>query len=145
MKTILVAYDDTGPSRRALARAATLAEAFGSKVLVTSIAPLHYSTPRLTLTVKERGEGPLAREEDMKQAQAILQERGIAADAVLARGDPASAIARLAEENEVDLVVVGTRELGSLQRLLGQSVSQAVSRRVRCDVLIVHPGDLSGD
>jgi nucleotide-binding universal stress UspA family protein len=141
MKTILVAYDDTGPSRRALDRAATLAEAFGSKVLVTSIAPLHYSTPRLTLTVKERGEGPLAREEDMKQAQAILQERGIAADAVLARGDPASAIARLAEENDVDLVVVGTRELGSLQRLLGQSVSQAVSRRVRCDVLIVHPGD----
>jgi nucleotide-binding universal stress UspA family protein len=141
MKTILVAYDDTEPSRRALARAATLAEAFGSKVLVTSIAPLHYSTPRLTLTVKERGEGPLAREEDMKQAQAILQERGIAADAVLARGDPASAIARLAEENGVDLVVVGTRELGSLQRLLGQSVSQAVSRRVRCDVLIVNPRD----
>ncbi len=141
MKTILVAYDDTEPSRRALDRAASLAEAFGSQVLVTSIAPLHYSTPRLTLTVKERGEGLAAREEDMQQAQAILQERGIAADALVARGDPASAIARLAEENAVDLVVVGTRELGSLQRLLGQSVSQAVSRRVRCDVLIVHPGD----
>lgn len=141
MKTILVAYDDTEPSRRALDRAATLAEAFGSQVLVTSIAPLHYSTPRLTLTVKERGEGLAAREEDMRQAQAILQERGIAADALVARGDPASAIARLAEEHDVDLVVVGTRELGALQRLLGQSVSQAVSRRVRCDLLIVHPGD----
>jgi nucleotide-binding universal stress UspA family protein len=141
MKTILVAYDDTEPSRRALDRAATLAEAFGSRVLVTSIAPLHYSTPRLTLTVKERGAGLAAREEDMQQAQAILQERGIAADALVARGDPASAIARLADENDVDLVVVGTRELGSLQRLLGQSVSQAVSRRVRCDLLIVHPGE----
>jgi nucleotide-binding universal stress UspA family protein len=108
---------------------------------VTSIAPLHYSTPRLTLTVKERGEGLAAREEDMRQAQAILQERGIAADALVARGDPASAIARLAEEHDVDLVIVGTRELGALQRLLGQSVSQAVSRRVRCDLLIVHPGD----
>lgn len=140
MKTILVAYDDTEPSRRALDRAATLAEAFGSQVLVTSIAPLHYSSPRLTLTVKERGEGLAAREEDMRQAQAILQERGIAADALVARGDPASAIARLAEEHDVDLVVVGTRELGALQRLLGQSVSQAVSRRVRCDLLVVHPG-----
>jgi nucleotide-binding universal stress UspA family protein len=141
MKTILVAYDDTDPSRRALERTATLAEAFGSRVLVTSIAPLHYSSPRLTLTVKERGEGVAAREEDMQQAQAILQERGIAADAVPGRGEPASEIARLAEENDVDLVVVGTRELGALQRLFGQSVSQAVSRRVRCDVLIVSPGD----
>jgi nucleotide-binding universal stress UspA family protein len=52
----------------------------------------------------------------------------------------ATAIARLAEEHDVDLVVVGTRELGALQRLLGQSGSQAVSRRVRCDLLIVHPG-----
>jgi nucleotide-binding universal stress UspA family protein len=141
MKTILVAYDDTEPSRRALERAATLAEAFGSRVLVTSIAPLHYSTPRLTLTVKERGEGLAAREEDMRQAQAILEERGIAAESLAGMGDPATAIARLAEEHDVDLVVVGTRELGALQRLLGQSVSQAVSRRVRCDLLIVHPGD----
>jgi nucleotide-binding universal stress UspA family protein len=141
MKTILVAYDDTAPSRRALERAATLAQAFGSRVLVTSIAPLHYSTPRLTLTVKERGEGLAAREEDMRQAQAILEERGIAAESLAAMGEPATAIARLAEEHNVDLVVVGTRELGALQRLLGQSVSQAVSRRVRCDLLIVHPGD----
>jgi nucleotide-binding universal stress UspA family protein len=56
-------------------------------------------------------------------------------------GNPATAIARLAEERGADLVVVGTRELGALQRLLGQSVSQAVLRRVRCDLLIVHPGD----
>jgi nucleotide-binding universal stress UspA family protein len=140
MKTILVAYDDTEPSRRALERAATLAEAFGSRVLVTSIAPLHYSTPRLTLTVKERGEGPAAREEDLQQAQAILEERGLAAETLAARGDPATAIARLAEEHDVDLVVVGTRQPGAVQRLLGQSVSQGVSRKARCDVLIVHPG-----
>jgi nucleotide-binding universal stress UspA family protein len=141
MKSILVAYDDTEPSRRALDRAATLAQAFGSRVLVTSIAPLHYSSPRLTLTVKERGAGPAGREEDMQQAQAILEERGVTAEALPARGEPATTIARLAEENDVDLVVVGTRVPGAIQRLLGQSVSQGVSRKARCDVLIVHPGE----
>jgi nucleotide-binding universal stress UspA family protein len=141
MKTILVAYDDTGPSKRALDRAATVAEAFGSRVLVTSIAPLHYSSPRLTLTVKERGDGVAAREEDLQQAKAILEERGINAETLAARGHPAPTIAKLADDNDADLVVVGTRELGALQRLLGQSVSAGVSRRVRCDVLIVHPGD----
>jgi nucleotide-binding universal stress UspA family protein len=79
--------------------------------------------------------------EDMRQAQVILEERGIAAEIKAAMGEPANAIARLAEEHDVDLVVVGTRELGALRRLLGQSVSQAVSRRVRCDLLIVNPGD----
>jgi hypothetical protein len=59
-----------------------------------SIAPLRYSTPRLTLTVKD--------------------------------GARASRLAR---------------EVGVLQRLFGQSVSQAVSRRVRCDALIVNPGE----
>jgi nucleotide-binding universal stress UspA family protein len=141
MKTILVAYDDTEPSRRALDRAATLAEAFGSRVLVTSIAPLHYSSPRLTLTVKERGEGPAAREEDMKQAQAILEERGVAAESLPARGHPGPTIAKLAEDSDADLIVVGTRELGALQRLLRQSVSQEVSRKAQCDVLIVQAGD----
>jgi nucleotide-binding universal stress UspA family protein len=141
MKTILVAYDDTEPSRRALDRAATLAEAFGSRVLVTSIAPLHYSSPRLTLTVKERGEGIAAREEDMQQAQGILHERGLSAETVAGRGDPGPTIAKLAEDNGADLIVVGTRELGSLQRLLRQSVSQEVSRKARCDVLIVQAGD----
>jgi nucleotide-binding universal stress UspA family protein len=140
MKTILVAYDDTEPSRRALDRTASIAEAFGSRVLVTSIAPLHYSSPRLTLTVKERGEGPAAREEDVQQAQAILEERGITAEGLTARGEPARAIAKLAEDHDVDLVVVGTRVPGAIQRLLGQSVSQGVSRKAHCDVLIVHPG-----
>jgi nucleotide-binding universal stress UspA family protein len=141
MKTILVAYDDTEPSRRALDRAATIAEAFGSQVLVTSVAPLHYSSPRLTLTVRERGEGPAAREEDVQQAQEILKERGIDAQGLTARGDPPDAITKLAEEHGADLIVVGARELGALQRLLGQSVSQEVSRKARCDVLIVHAGN----
>ena len=144
MKTILVAYDDTAPSKLALERAATLAEAFGSRVLVTSISTLTHSGPR-SATHLSRSEGPAARDEDVHQGQAILAERGIDAEAVTALGDPASAIARLAEERGADLVVIGTRGLGPVQRLLGQSVSQAVSRRVRCDLLIVHPGPEAAD
>jgi nucleotide-binding universal stress UspA family protein len=139
MKTILVAYDDTAPSKRALDRAAALAEAFGSRVLVISIARLTHSGPR-SATHLTRGEGPAERTEDVHEAQAILEARGIDAEAITMMGDPASAITRLADERSADLVVIGTRGLGPVQRLLGQSVSQAVSRRVNCDVLIVHPG-----
>ena len=139
MKTILVAYDDTEPSRRALDRAASIAEAFGARVLVTSIAPLVHSSPR-SITQIERYDSIGEHNEEVATAHSRLEERGIDAETVMATGDPASAIARLAEDRSADLVVIGTRGLGPVQRLLGQSVSEKVSRRVRCDLLIVHPG-----
>jgi nucleotide-binding universal stress UspA family protein len=139
VKTILLAYDDSEPSRRALDRAATLAEAFGSRVLVTSIASLVHSSPR-SVTQIDRGGGVGTHTDEVRQAQTMLEERGIDAESVTAVGDPASAIAQLAEDRHADLVVIGTRGVGPVQRLLGQSVSQAVSRRVSCDLLIVHPG-----
>ena len=137
-QSILVAYDDTEPSKLALERAAALAEASGAKVLVTSILAFGHSSPKSAQAMHRSAS--FTADEEVRSAQAILEGRGIAAESVEATGDPASAIADLAERHGVDLVVVGSRGLGPVKRLLGQSVSQAVSRRVRCDVLIVHPG-----
>jgi nucleotide-binding universal stress UspA family protein len=74
----------------------------------------------------------------LDRGRAALAERGIQADAVLATGDPAEAIVELAEQRSADLIVVGTREPGLWERVLGHSVSAAVQRHARCDVLIVH-------
>jgi nucleotide-binding universal stress UspA family protein len=55
-------------------------------------------------------------------------------------GDPASAIVRLAEDEDVDLIVIGTHGRTGLSRLLMGSVSEAVVRRAKCPVLTVkHP------
>jgi nucleotide-binding universal stress UspA family protein len=64
---------------------------------------------------------PELHREELRHAAAFLEERGIQA-----------------EDRHVDLIVVGTREAGLLERFLDPSVSGAVQRRAHCDVLVVH-------
>jgi nucleotide-binding universal stress UspA family protein len=137
MKTIVVAYDETEPAKRALARAADLAKTFEAKLIVTSVAPLGAAGPRGGGPV-DPVDPPEQHREELGHAQTFLSERGITADMQVGFGDPADVIVALAEERDADLIVVGTREPGMIDRLFKGSVSAAVSRHAHCDVLIVH-------
>lgn len=139
MKTIVVGYDETEGAKRALARAAELATAFDSKVIVTSVAQA------LVGAAAARGVGPVdpvdppeLHREELQHAAAFLSERGLHAEYDVALGDPAEKILELAESRDADLIVVGTREAGLLERLIDPSVSGAVQRKAHCDVLVVH-------
>jgi nucleotide-binding universal stress UspA family protein len=137
-KSILVAYDDSESARRALERTAELAKAFDSEVTVTSVAPLLVGSPRATGPI-DPIDSPAHHAEELEAARAMLSERGIEAKLVPATGDPAGAVAMIADEHGVDLVVVGTREPKLAERVLRHSVSAEVARRVHRDLLIVHP------
>lgn len=50
-------------------------------------------------------------------------------------GEPAGAIVRVAEEEEADMIVLGTHGRTGLSRLLMGSVAEAVVRRAKCPVL----------
>lgn len=50
-------------------------------------------------------------------------------------GDPAGRIVELAEEENIDLIVMGTHGRTGLKRLLMGSVAEAVVRRAKCPVL----------
>jgi nucleotide-binding universal stress UspA family protein len=137
MKTIIVGYDGTDPAERALTRAGDLAKAFGSTVVVTSVAHVMTGTAHGGGSV-DPTDLPEEHTALLERAKAALVERGIAAETQPAVGDPAEAIVELAEQRGADLIVVGTREPGFFERVLGQSVSAAVQRQAHCDVLIVH-------
>ena len=137
MQTIIVGYDDTEAARRALERTAEIARAFGSQVIVTSVAPvdLYVARSRGPITPGDR---PQMHRDQLDAAREMLQDRGIQADYIPAAGEPADTIVELAHEHNADIIVVGTREPNLVQRLLGQSVSAEVARHAECDVLIVH-------
>ena len=126
--TILVAFDD--PASETLARAAELAEALGSALIVTNVAAQTDS--------EEAEDAERFAQSRLNEAQSVLTHRGLAAELVPSVGPPAEAIVKLARQRGVDLIVVGTRKKGFFERLVEGSVNQEVLRHAPCDVLVVH-------
>jgi nucleotide-binding universal stress UspA family protein len=154
VRAIVVGYDGSTAAERALERAAVFARAFAARIIVVSVAP---PTPAEPLAgpgafglgpyysyAAQDQEGVLARderlwEEHRAEVDRFLTAAGVSAEFAGAVGEPAERIVELADKHDADLIVVGTREPGFLERVLGGSVSGSVARRAHCDVLIVHP------
>ena len=58
---------------------------------------------------------------------------------MIAHGDPAAEIVRVAEEREVDLIVISSHGRTGLGRIIFGSTAEAVVRHARCPVLVVKP------
>jgi nucleotide-binding universal stress UspA family protein len=127
VETIVVAYDD--PESGTLSRAAELAEAFGASLVVTNVVPPEHD---------EEAEAERYGRERLEQARTFLESRGVTAEVVRSVGQPADAIIALARERDADLIVVGMRKKGFIERLVEGSVAQNVLRRAPCDVIVVH-------
>ena len=104
---------------------------------MTSVAPVTGSPGRSEGAI-DPTDSPADHEAELASARAQLEGAGVQADYVPGIGHPADTIVELAEERGADLIVIGTRELGTVQRVLGQSISGAVANKAHCDVLIVH-------
>jgi nucleotide-binding universal stress UspA family protein len=135
---IVLGYEETDSGRPpALERAAEIAKAFGSELIVTSISPVVTSIGRSAGPI-DSTDPPEAHIEELKHAKSYLEGAGLNAEYLPGIGQPAATIAELARDRGADLVVLGTHEPSAIARLLGQSVSESVAHRVHCDVLIVH-------
>jgi nucleotide-binding universal stress UspA family protein len=124
---ILLAYDDTDVSNRALERAAQLAKLYGAKLIVTAV------TPVVVGTAPSMEPGP-----ELLRAAERLRALDVEPELVEAIGDIASAVIEVAETHDAGLIVIGTREPSQVERMLGHSVSEQVQRMAHCDVLICH-------
>lgn len=131
MKKVLVAYDGTEGADRALKTTIDLAKAFHAEVGVVSVIPVHPGR----ITVDPWDDRPV-HEEQLRQAHTILTEAGIEARLIEPAGPPAVVIEDEAEKGGYDTIVVGSRGLNALNRVLEGSVSEHVATHAKATVVI---------
>jgi nucleotide-binding universal stress UspA family protein len=115
-RRILVAYDGTEEAFWALQRAADAADDADVEIGIVTVLP------------------PLV--DAARDAQAYLEERGIAAEVHTPVGEPATEIARIADDGAYDMVFLGSRRDNAVARALGPRVSREVAAQVPVSVLI---------
>jgi nucleotide-binding universal stress UspA family protein len=118
-KRMLLAYDGSPSSQRALQRVATLHRA-GDDVGV--------------IHVSDHGKDP---EKHLEGALQLLAKSGIAATSISCGGNPARAICVAAERDDYDTILVGRRNLHAAGMLLLGSVAARVVSGAACDVVVV--------
>ena len=129
---ILVAYDGSDASRRALVHAAELVGRGGEVDVINVIAAQPVSS-----RVDGLGDGERRRQRNLlREARSLLREWDVRMSSVHAVGDPATEIRAAAEDSGARVIVVGRGS--GLRRLLNGSVSTRLIRQAPCDVLVVH-------
>src|SRR5213592_4254549 len=114
MKRIIVGYDESEESKRALERATELVQAFAAKLFVVSVAPLLEPASGRGAGGIDATDSPQDHLAELARAREHLQAEGIEAEYQAAVGEPSVAIVELANEREADLIVVGTHAHGRI-------------------------------
>lgn len=132
--TILFATDLTDDSQAVFEFACSLARDHGARLVV-----LHVEMPPVVESMAIMTHDPetyYARAwEELRGFQS--PESNIRVEHLLAVGDPATEILRVAENTSSGLIVMGTHGRSGLARVLLGSVAEAVLRRAQCPVLTV--------
>lgn len=139
---ILLATDGSKDAELAAKAAVDLSKRTGAELhVVHAWRPLpHYAYPSLV----PEGYQPPYEEGARKILEAQvgrIEEAGISvAEAHLVTGRPADAILDLGDQIGAGLIVVGSRGLGPVKRLLVGSVSESIVHHAKCPVLVVRSG-----
>jgi len=137
---ILLTTDFSSISEKALPYAAAIARHFGAMIYVAHVIPVEDYAHILP---SERSAALVQmKEQAERQITAILSSshfQGIPHKIVLDHGDVLTLLSRIAEEDNIDLIVTGTHGKHGLQKLFSGSMAEEILRVASIPVLAVGP------
>lgn len=134
---ILVAYDGSGASRKALSEGVKLAQKFHGSIIALHVTPY------------ESGDSNRPAGQEHEHLQEMVEKLRIEVEHVLAKSrikyetrvqhsdNVAEEIIEMAERESCDMISMGSRGMGEAQALLLGSVSHRVLTLAPCDVLVI--------
>ncbi|MGB9826627.1 MAG: universal stress protein [Desulfofundulus sp.] len=133
---VLVAYDGSPYSKRALSAGIELARGSGSELHAAAVVNL----PDYAGTVAEVDDMVTRAREFFEKKMADAVSRAAAKNVKLTThlifGHVGETLVRFARENNFDLIVVGTHGWSTIKKLVMGSVSSYVIHHATCDVLV---------
>ncbi len=138
-KKILVPTDGSEFAKKAQSHALFLAKVSGAEIVAVSVTennfvnglPLDDEIYQLNQVLNERSE------ENLKEFDK-LNEDDIKITHVIREGSPARVILEVANEEQVDLIVMGSSGKSGFDRFIMGSVADKVVNSAKCAVLVVH-------
>lgn len=137
VKKIVVAYDGSKGSHKALIWAVNLASRLGAAVVAVSVV----KPPEFSSSIDEVDEWYADGEKQyrplLEKAAVYGEEQGVFLQTEILKGHPAESIMRYAADRQADLIVMGTRGMGGFKILIIGSVAQKVVTYAKVPVLVV--------
>ena len=134
---ILVAYDGSPQSQRAIDLAFSMADAMQSRLLILAVIrpPEPAARAELNAILDDA-------REHYEKSFIRLRERakriGLELETEIEVGHPAEHIVHRAEQTQAGLIIMGRRGISAFQRWMLGSISERVLRYAHCPVMVVH-------
>ncbi len=143
---ILLCYDSTREGRRALLQGAELAQKLGAETHLLAIAPTLVGSAMVDMpsaVVLEDEEQAI--KEVLHEGVERLRARGLVATGHLAFGRPIEHIPAVARDLGVDLIIIGHRPIGTVERWWAGPGNAQLLDHINCSILVsIDPTDPDG-
>jgi nucleotide-binding universal stress UspA family protein len=139
LESVLVALDDSEIANRVIETVQRLSLPKDGKVILCHVFPTPNSEMELPPERPHLDPETISYLQVEKKLQSYQAELPIESNVELVIGDPAEEIIRLANIYKADLIVIGSRGLTGIKRIVQGSVSYQVVEEASCSVLVVKP------
>ncbi len=150
MKKILIAFDGSDNAIKSAKKGISIAQAYNADIIVLYVIKKESSSmyvaensvygdsPRQLSLMLSNTSPEKAAVEILEKAEELFEDRGLKIKYLIAEGHVANNICSIAEEEQVDLIVMGRRGISSFKKFFLGSTSASVVQAAKTSVLLDH-------